>query len=76
MPMHLTGGVGSAANVTHYAQVHVRIPLQDVTLFFTTYAGFTVGLEAQGIGLLGQSGFFENFTVAFDHRSRTFDIDC
>ncbi|HXA05242.1 MAG TPA: hypothetical protein VNY30_10410, partial [Bryobacteraceae bacterium] len=39
------------------------------------YAGFTVGLEAQGIGLLGQAGFFERFTVCFSHTAKQFHID-
>jgi hypothetical protein len=42
---------------------------------FKTYAGFTPGMDNQGIGLLGQTGFFENFRVTFDHKARIFTIE-
>ena len=72
----MTGGVGSTANVTYYAEVDVQIPMSPgVTLTFSTLAGFTDGLEAQGIGLLGQSGFFETFRVLFDLKAKVFTID-
>jgi hypothetical protein len=75
MPMQMTGGVGSAANVTHYADIEVQIPVtQTASISFSVFAGFTAGLEAQGIGLLGQSGFFEKFQVVFSHSSKTFQI--
>jgi hypothetical protein len=75
MPMQMTGGVGSAANVTHYADVEVQIPVPNApTISFGAFAGFTAGLEAQGIGLLGQSGFFERFTVTFNHGGKLFQI--
>ena len=37
--------------------------------------GFTSGLEAQGIGLLGQCGFFDRVKVLFDHKARVFQIE-
>jgi len=42
---------------------------------FATLAGFTPGLEAQGVGLLGQTGFFERYGVTFDHKASVFHID-
>ncbi len=76
MKMQMTGGVGNAANPTYYEIVEIRIAIVGgPTLTFTTYAGFTQGLEAQGIGLLGQSGFFENFPVGFNHQAKQFYID-
>jgi hypothetical protein len=47
----------------------------DPQLKFNAYVGFTVGLEAQGIGLLGECGFFENYLVTFDHKNRLFHIE-
>jgi hypothetical protein len=44
-------------------------------LKFSGDIGFTEGLEAQGIGLLGQRGFFESFLVTFDYASRQFWIE-
>jgi hypothetical protein len=72
MKMDFTGGVGSTANPTYYAEVEIFL---HPRILFKTIAGFTPALEAQGIGLLGQSGFFESFSVTFDHRSRVFHID-
>ncbi len=72
MKKQLTGGVGSTGNVTYYDNVTIDL---GNGLTFAAIAGFTAGLEAQGIGLLGQSGFFERFQVSFDHRKREFHID-
>jgi hypothetical protein len=76
MPMHMTGGVGSTANSTYYSTITVNMPITNgPTMTFQTFAGFTAGMDAQGIGLLGQVGFFETFAVSFDHRAREFAID-
>jgi hypothetical protein len=84
MPQQITGGVGNSGNVTYYSSIKVEIGelagdpnnlAFTAKVSFDTYAGFTNGLEAQGIGLLGQSGFFESFAVAFDHAARQFHID-
>lgn len=73
--MQMTGGVGSSANVTYYDTVQVTIPLLGGNeLSFSTFAGFTQGMEGQGIGLLGQTGFFENFLVQFDHGAKLFYV--
>jgi hypothetical protein len=72
LPQTLTGGVGSSANVTYFAAITIDLGSE---IKFHTLAGFTAGLEAQGVGLLGQIGFFENFQVRFDHRRLTFSID-
>lgn len=87
MKQQLTGGVGNSGNVTYYADLTIEMGVMQPTdpagknmsfvprLSFKTYAGFTGGLDAQGIGLLGQVGLFENFAVTFDHKSRLFHID-
>jgi len=73
MPMHTTGGVGNSANVTYYGDVQIKISGgNSPTISFNAFAGFTAGTDAQGTGLLGQSGFFENFRVMFDCASRVF----
>lgn len=80
MPMQMTGGCGSSANPTYYGNVEIRILIKfDTgalqTLSFTTLIGFTAGMEAQGIGLLGGVGFFENYVVTFDHKNNLFHIE-
>jgi len=72
MKQHLTGGVGNTGNITYYDRITVAI---DNGPTFSAYAGFTAGLEAQGFGLLGQGGFFENYVVTFDHKRKLFHID-
>lgn len=76
MKMQMTGGVGSPANPTYYAEVTVNIHMvgDPVPFSWTTLAGFTVGLEAQGLALLGQVGFFESFQVTFSHKHKWFTI--
>lgn len=85
MKQQLTGGVGNTGNITYYENIHIDAGLYrpdangkytvfDVMASFETYAGFTAGLDAQGIGLLGQVGMFENFAISFDHKNRVFHI--
>ncbi len=72
MKRQLTGGVGASGNVTYYENLEIDV---GNGLKFTTYVGFTQGLESQGTGLLGQNGFFENFVVNFDYKSRIFTLE-
>ena len=58
----MTIGVSSASVPTHFASI--ALDIQGVVQF-PVYAGFTSGLEAMGVGLLGQTGFFDRFNVAF-----------
>jgi hypothetical protein len=86
MKMQMTGGVGSIANPTYYADVtinmHVLVPGPNPgdaptskILSFSTKAGFTAGLDAQGLGLLGQTGFFEKYACVFNHKAKYFIVD-
>ena len=72
LPKAMTGGVGSSANVTYYAEVTISL---DNGIEFKTFAGFTQGMDAQGIALLGQDGFFENYSVEFLHRQKIFTVE-
>ena len=42
---------------------------------FSAPVGFTPALERNAIGILGQSGFFDRFIIAFDLRNGLFHID-
>ena len=66
LPKTITTGVGNTANVTYYANVTVDI---GNGIAFPTYAGFTEGLNASGIGLLGQTDFFSRYDVLFSRKS-------
>lgn len=72
LPHFLTGGVGSNSNVTYYDTV--MVDLGD-GIRFEAYAAFSQGLNGVGLGLLGQSGFFEQFRVEFDLKRKTFLIE-
>lgn len=69
-----TGGVGNTANPTYFADVRLEIPVTSGSLVLDVYAGFCTGVDALGMGLLGQAGFFERFKVTFDRRGRTFQL--
>jgi hypothetical protein len=72
LPKNLTGGVGSSANVTYYD--HLTIDLgNDIEV--TAYVGFTEGMNADGIGLLGQEGFFTKYDVMFSRSGGFATID-
>jgi hypothetical protein len=72
LTLDYTNGVGNSSNETYYAHVAIDV---GVGAPFVTYAGFTAGLETIGVGLLGQSGFFENYCVTFSQSTRKFHID-
>ena len=73
MKAQMTSGIGNIANMTYYDTIEIEIP--NTPLSFSTLAGFTQGLDALGMGLLGQFGFFDHYTVTFDHRARLFHIE-
>jgi hypothetical protein len=66
-----TGGVGNTANLTFYE----NITLNFGTGPFSCYVGFTAGLDAAGIGLLGQLGFLDRFNVILNRKSGVFQIE-
>lgn len=68
----LTGGVGSTANPTYYTNLEITL---GGGIQFKSYVGFTPALDAQGIGLLGQFGFFEYYNVHFRLREQRFTIE-
>jgi hypothetical protein len=72
LPKAMTGGVGATTNVTYYANITIDI---GHGISFPAYAGFTEGMNTQGIGLLGQADFFSVYNVAFSQNQNTFVID-
>jgi hypothetical protein len=72
LPKDMTSGVGSQANLTYYD--HLTIDMGE-GIVFQAYAGFTQGLESVGMGLLGQSGFFDRYVVEFRHCDKVFLIE-
>lgn len=61
-PIEMSSGIGTMAVPTHFANLILNVQ----GLFqFSAYVGFTTGLDALGVGLLGQTGFFDRFNIAF-----------
>src|SRR5712692_6940893 len=58
-----TAGLGSANVPTYFW--NLTINLQQLAVF-DAYTGFTTGMDAWGLGLLGQDGFFDRFPTQFD----------
>ncbi|HEX4544061.1 MAG TPA: aspartyl protease family protein [Candidatus Acidoferrum sp.] len=71
-PVDMTSGVGSTNLPTHFA--HVTLDLQGLAQF-SVYAGFTTGMDRFGIGLLGQTGFFERFKIRFDYANKGYTLE-
>ena len=71
-PVDMTSGVGSTNVPTHFA--NVMIDLQGL-IQFPVYAGFTTGMEQLGMGLLGQTGFFERLKITFDYSKKFYTIE-
>jgi hypothetical protein len=72
LPKAITGGVGSTANLTYYDTVSIDL---GSGIAFTSYVGFTQGMEQVGLGLLGQAGFFEYYKVDFIYSKLSFTIE-
>ena len=72
LPRATHRGVGSQSNLTYYTDVAIDL---GNGIAFTAYAGFKVGLDAMGLGLLGQAGFFEQFNVEFRHSEKLFTVE-
>jgi len=71
-PVDGTTGVGSTNVPTHYA--NIGLDLQGVVQLIV-YAGFTIGMDQLGIGLLGQAGFFETFKITFDYANKLYHLE-
>jgi hypothetical protein len=72
LPKATTGGVGSQGNITYYDSLKIDM---GNGIEFSAYVGFTRGLDTIGMGLLGQSGFFENYKVEFLHNQKIFNVE-
>ena len=70
-PVENTLGVSTSQVPTHFCNVIVDLGPMRIAV----YAGFTVGLDQIGMGLLGQSGFFDSFNVTFKHAEGIFRIE-
>ena len=67
-----TAGLGSDNVPTYFWNVGIDI---QGTTQIEVYAGFTDGLEQWGIGLLGQTGFFDRFAVSFNLNRGIFEFE-
>jgi hypothetical protein len=65
------GGVGSRGHEAYFFDVQMEIIGVGT---HTVSTGFTPALDLRGHGLLGQNGFFERFSVRFDHKKGTFIV--
>ncbi len=70
-PVEMTSGLGSADVPTHFTNVTLDFGVTQ----FLVYAGFTVGMDQLGIGLLGQTGFFDRHKITFDYGNALFIIE-
>jgi hypothetical protein len=69
---NVTAGVGSSGNVTYYTDLEISL---GRGIQFRSYVGFTDALDRLGMGLLGQSGFFDYYNVCFYQSQRRFTIE-
>jgi hypothetical protein len=72
LPKAMTGGVGSQTNTTYYDNLTIDM---GSGIVFAAYAGFTQGMDSVGLGLLGQSGFFDTYLVEFRHCDKIFTVE-
>jgi len=86
MERNTAGGVGNSSNIVYYDKIKLEVGNIDDFLAssMTTFvplivkdihAGFTTGLDASGIGLLGHTGFLDSCIATFDQRNLQFHLD-
>jgi len=66
------GGVGSDNHIAYFFDLNVTF---ENVVSYKIPIGFSPALEAVGIGLLGQNGFFESFRISFDLNSGFFHLE-
>lgn len=71
-PLELSSGMGSSNIPSHVFDVEIDFA---GIIKFPVRAGFTVGMDNYGFGLLGQTDFFERFNVSFRLDKGIFEID-
>ena len=69
-PSEVISGVGGSSS-SQYSNVEIDFGPFRITV----YAGFTIGLDPIGFGLLGQAGFFDRFNITFKHSQGVFQIE-
>lgn len=73
-----TAGIGGGA-ISHHENITIKITFgtngQTITTEFPVYASFCASMDALGIGLLGQVGFFEKYPTTFNHTQKVFAIE-
>ena len=70
-PTEMSAGMGSTNVPTHFFNVTIDLGVIKIPV----YAGFTVGMDPLGCGLLGQAGFFEAFKITFDYSKKLFYVE-
>jgi hypothetical protein len=70
-PPEPCSGIGGAT-LAHFQNISILLP---GIVPYLAYASFTEGLDRWGLGLLGQTGFFDRFHVCFDMRRGFFEIE-
>jgi hypothetical protein len=64
-------GVSGSTSIYHW---DIEMDFGSI-LKIPAYVGFTSGMDAIRIGLLGQMGFFDQVNVSFDYRKKLFVIE-
>jgi len=70
-PTEMSSGLGTTNMPTHFCNITIDLGVIKIPV----YAGFTVGMDQLGFGLLGQAGFFEAFKITFDYRNKLFHVE-
>lgn len=69
-PSESTTGVGGSVP-SHFCNIEIDFGVVRIPV----YAGFTTGLDQVGVGLLGQTGFFDRFNITFRHSQGIFQVE-
>jgi hypothetical protein len=71
-PVEFSSGLGSLNVPTHLFDINLNFA---GIVTFPMRAGFTVGMDNHGFGLLGQTGFFDRFHVRFKLDEGIFEVE-
>jgi len=64
-------GTSGRSQIAYFHEITFTIQGKEIT----TTVGFSYGIESLSVGLLGQNGFFDKFTIRFDLKNKLIELN-
>lgn len=64
-------GTSGRSQIAYFHEITFTIQGKEIT----STVGFSYGIESLSVGLLGQNGFFDKFTIRFDLKNKIIELN-